>query len=128
MEITRLPYSYAFSLSSLTAKSAGDPISLPVRPSHYLYSQMKHIRGVPAPGGRPGYSLNKLRSLDNLIERLRGLKGKTPYKIPSPGDEDSLDAMIRHYQQELKKSLEARIPKFLGNPARDQGLALNLFV
>ena len=127
MEITRLPQSYLFSLTNLVAKGAGGPVPLPVQPSDYPYSQLKNIRGVPAPRGRPGYSLGKLQSLDKLIERLRGLKGKAAYEVPSQVDEGSLDRMIQYYQRELKQSLRTQVPVFLGNPIRDQGLTLDLF-
>lgn len=129
MEIQKTPQTYTFPLTNIVrARNAQGSISVPVRPSQYLYSQLKHIKGFPASGGHQGYPLNKLRTLDNLIERLQGLKGAETYKISEKEEGSSLDAKIRFYQQELKRSIDSRIPEFLGNPSRDQGIALNILV
>jgi len=129
MEVQNVTSAYTISISSIVkARNAQGAISVPVPPSQYLYAQLKHIKGFPAGSSQPGYSINKLRTLDNLIERLQGLKGKEILQPREETQEASIDGLIRFYQQELKKSLDTRIPDFLGSPARDQGLSLNFLV
>lgn len=52
----------------LQKRNALGGVALPVD-SSVGYVRMRHVRGVPAPDG-PGYSINKLKMVDNLLERL----------------------------------------------------------
>jgi hypothetical protein len=52
----------------LRQRNAVGGVSLPVNPS-LGYIRFKHVRGVPAQGGA-GLSLDKLKMVDNLLERL----------------------------------------------------------
>ena len=129
MDIQKTSPSYTFSITSIVrARHSNGAITVPVRPSQYLYSHLKHIKGFPATGAHQGYPLNKLRTLDNLIERLQSLKGNESFKVTPRDEEGSLDAMIRYYQRELKRSIDSQVPGFLGDPSRDRGLALNMLV
>ena len=48
-------------------------ISFPVKPSQAIYARFKHVQGFPSSKGN-GISLSRLRSIDNLIDRLVNLK------------------------------------------------------
>ncbi|MGC9312688.1 MAG: hypothetical protein ACP5IA_08330 [Sediminispirochaetaceae bacterium] len=78
----------------LRARYNGGRISFPVKPSQAIYARFEHVQGFPSSEGN-GISLYKLRSIDNLIDRLVSLKENTGSK----SQEMKLEAMI--------KSLEA---------------------
>lgn len=109
--------------SLLRGRAAGGTILIPVRPSHYLYSNLKHIKGVPAPNSEGGYSLNKLRAIDNLIGRLKSL-GATPPPASEHGSD--VDQQLTGYQRELQMILQVRQPMYRGSSIRDLGLAVNI--
>ena len=108
-------------------------IALPVESTQYLYSNFKHVRGIPAPGNSSGYSLAKLRALDNLIERLQNLKGQDrvpdfTVKPVSEGGSPSLDAQVDSLRKQLNETLNSRMPSFRGFAGLDAGLSLNLTI
>jgi hypothetical protein len=84
------------------ARFSPGKIALPVRKSQYLYSNLKHITGVPADRQAGGYSLIKLKALDNLIERL-GSFGRKPERPDSAAGESSanITALIEQYAADL---------------------------
>jgi len=47
-------------------------LSLPVDSSSLVYSQLKHVSGVPAQEGTTGINLQKLNLLDTLITSYKG--------------------------------------------------------
>jgi len=86
-------------------------MSLPVPPSLYIYSQFKHVSGVPAPEGTRGVSINKLKILDVLIEQLGKMKKGTSAPKPlSAGEREGggelsgprVDALIAHYESQVR--------------------------
>ena len=95
----QLPLAYAF-----TAGSSGK-VSIPVPPSLLLYSNFKNVTGTPVTG-TASYSLDKLKILDTLIERLRTTRNQ-----PKPGREskglsdERIDALIQQYGNELHTAL-----------------------
>ena len=78
-------------------------ISLPVK-GNQLYANLKHINGIGGISQQPAYSLSQLRSLDNLIDRLKLLKGDK-FKELSGDDKNNIQKMIEVYRQELYNSL-----------------------
>lgn len=50
----------------ISARVSQSTLTLPVNGA--VYTRMRHIEGIPAPGG--GYSLWRLQALDSLLERL----------------------------------------------------------
>ena len=126
MEVVKTSFSHTFPLTSIVrARHASGSVFVPVQPSQFMYSQLKHLKGFPALGSNQGYPLAKLRSLDNLIERLKNLKG---FEIPGIDNKSSVDGLIKFYQQELKRALETQVPEFLGSPSRDQGLVADFYI
>lgn len=100
-------------------------IAVPVRRSHLLYSNLKHISGVPAVGGSSGYSITLLRRLDNLIDSLVDVKSARPYVRDVSGlSEGDLASMVRRYEADLHNTI-TRAPA--GISARAQGVLLDVF-
>jgi hypothetical protein len=73
----------------MRARYSGSRISFPVKPSQAIYARFEHVTGVPSREGG-GVTLSKLRTIDNLIDRLISIKassGNTEQKA-------RLDSMI----------------------------------
>ncbi|MDR1894214.1 MAG: hypothetical protein LBQ61_05925 [Spirochaetales bacterium] len=103
----------------VSARVSQGAIALPVESAHYLYSHLKNIRGYAAPPNSSGYSLSRLRALDNLIERLKEL-GVEP--VPA-GKEDS--GVLARMRQDLNQALSRTVPGYRGAPGLDAGLSFN---
>ncbi|MDR1024510.1 MAG: hypothetical protein LBL56_02195 [Treponema sp.] len=88
-------------------KSAlGGRMSLPVAPSLYIYSQFRHVSGVPAPEGTRGVTINKLKILDVLIEQLGKIKKQGISGTENISDE-RIDALIEQYEQQIRSASAA---------------------
>ena len=72
------------------ARFSSGKISIPVKPSQAIYARFKHVSGTPAYRGG-GVSLNKLRGLDILIDRLISVKESSS----SPERRARIDSMIK---------------------------------
>jgi hypothetical protein len=105
-------------------------MSLPVSQSSYIYSQFKHVSGVPAPEGVQGVSINRLKIIDTLIEQLTQMK-KQPEPLLAVQDqngEEAVNALIEQYQNQVKTLQENRAnsPYALAPPPT--GALFNIFV
>lgn len=90
-----MPLAYAYS-----AGSSGR-ISVPVPPSQLLYSHFKNVSGTADPDA-PSYSLDKLKILDTLIERLRTAKRQPEPEREAQGlSDERIDALIEEYGRQL---------------------------
>ena len=78
--------------------------SFPVKPNYSVYAQFKHINGVPSRDSGSQVSINKLRMLDNLIERLARLKNKNNTSRTAETvtlNTDNIDPVIENLKKEL---------------------------
>ena len=109
----------------IRAQVGSGRLALPVN-SNNVYANFKHITGVGGMKNQPAFSVSKLRSLDNLIDRLKLLKGDS-VKTADLGDasENDLSAMIEQYRQELYTEVHKKNP--YRNNFNTSGLSLNLF-
>lgn len=90
------------SLSSiLRARYGSGPVSLPMR-GGMVYARFKHVQGVPS-RGEGGFTISRLRALDNLIERLSRLKGNQGENSPTSAErvDRRIDELSRQLKQEL---------------------------
>jgi len=105
MNIGSVPY-YTFpSIGQAISMSQSGRMSVPVAPSSFIYSQFKHISGVPAPDGMSGVSINKLKILDTLIDQISKLK-KQPEPLINMNLQESdpqLNNLIEKYQDQIRK-------------------------
>ncbi|MBN1242174.1 MAG: hypothetical protein JXA15_05625 [Spirochaetales bacterium] len=119
----RLPLSYVTG-----ARYASGRISVPVLPSQALYAHFEHVAGVAASAeaGLPGFSIDKLKLLDLLIDRLAAAKSDPSFRNRKGSEKDQarVDALIERYTRELK-SLAARpvVPASLPAPGSLVSLA-----
>ena len=90
---------------AITASSSGR-MALPVSPASYIYSQFKHVGGIPAPEGTKGVAVTKLKILDVLIEQLSQMK-KQPELNTKDLSNDQIDALISKYEQQIKAATAA---------------------
>ncbi len=101
-------------------------VSVPVDPDALLYARFKHISGVPATDGDQGVSIERLRILDSLIDRLVATNGQKAYVRDVRGmSPNEAETLISRYEQELHSALRASRPE----PYRDSaaaGILLNL--
>jgi membrane protein insertase Oxa1/YidC/SpoIIIJ len=76
-----------------------------------IYSHFKHISGTPAPEGTTGVNISKLRILNTLIEQLSKMKKQENMDIgmANEADEKRMDALIEHYQRQMKATQSASI-------------------
>jgi hypothetical protein len=103
MNIESIPYQTFPSIGYAISVSQGGRMSVPVSPSSYIYSQFKHISGVPAPEGVSGVNINKLKIIDTLIEQISRMK-KQPEPLFETKDQDSemqLNALIEQYHNQI---------------------------
>ncbi len=100
----QLPLSYAYS-----AGTSGK-VSVPVSPAQLLYSNFKNVAGTPS-AGASAYSLDKLKILDTLIERLRTVKSQPRIERESKGlSDERIDALIQQYGDQLHSAMVASTP------------------
>ena len=90
---------------ALTASNSGR-MSLPVAPASYIYSQFKHVGGVPAPEGTRGVTVTKLKILDVMIEQLSQMK-KQPELNTKDLSNEQIDALISNYEGQIKAAATA---------------------
>ena len=83
---------------------------MPVSQSSYIYAQFKHVSGTPAPDGVQGVSINRLKIIDALIERLSQLKNQDipPLQVNASDGEDRINALIETVQNQIQVIQETR--------------------
>jgi len=101
-----IPLQYAYS-----AGMSGR-ISIPVPPSQLVYSHFKNVSGT-ATAGASAYSLDKLKILDTMIERLRTTKNQPRLEREAKGMTDErIDALIQHYGDQLHAALAPTVSPY----------------
>ena len=90
---------------AMSASSSGR-MSFPVSPASYIYSQFKHVGGVPAPEGTKGVTVTKLKILDVMIEQLSQMK-KQPELNTKDLSNEQIDALISRYEGQIKAAKAA---------------------
>ena len=105
MNVGTVPYHAFPSIGYAISASQGGRMSLPVSESSLIYSNFKHVSGVPAPEGVQGVDINKLKILDSLIEQLSRMKKQPePYFDESwQENEDHINARIERYQSQIRE-------------------------
>jgi len=110
--------------------SRNGKMSMPVRPSAYIYSQFKHVSGVPAQKGVRGVAINKLKILDSLIEQLGSARKRGAGTERAWGEgmtEQRLDALITQYEGQIKAAKAAQsVMPYIRAPAIAGGAVVDL--
>jgi hypothetical protein len=92
--------SIAFAITA--SRSNSGKMSLPVSHANYIYSHFRHVSGTLAPEGARGVSINRMKMLDVLIDRLAQLK-KQGVTVTGPVSEEQVDALIEQYEQQIRQ-------------------------
>jgi hypothetical protein len=106
MDLGKIPYNLFPSIDYALSASAGGRVSLPVSPSSYIYSQFKHISGIPAPEGVEGVSVSKLKIIDSLIAEIVRLREmpKPSYGPQGESAEERFTAMVEQFQEQVRRA------------------------
>ncbi|MFP4301530.1 MAG: hypothetical protein ACLFPW_09910 [Spirochaetaceae bacterium] len=99
--ITEAPLQNVTLSSILRARYGNGPVSLPTRGG--VYARLKHIQGIPSRGDG-GFTVSRLRALDNLIDRLTRLKGMAPETSKSASAQQ-VDRQIEDLSKQLRQEL-----------------------
>lgn len=109
----------------ISARFSSGRVSMPVRPSQYMYARFKHVNGVPSPAESGGLSIAKLKSIDVLIDRLKQIKGEGSQLTmirDDLSDSGALDALINELSAELHSAALTSSP--LSGAGKTLGSAL----
>lgn len=81
-------------------------MSVPVSSSNYIYSHFKHVSGIRAPEGVRGVAINRIKTLDVLIEQVK--QGKKQKELASlPVSDKQIEALIKHYEDQIKRTISS---------------------
>jgi len=118
-----IPLTLAYS-----AGGSGGRVNLPVSPHEILYANFPHVSGVAASPGEPVASIDRLKILDTLIERLSGMKSQplAAAEKPSSLSSERIDALIEEYGAELRSRALAPVQPYASVPSVASGMLFNL--
>jgi len=130
MSIGKLPFIDFPTVGSALNASHGGRISLPVAPAMYIYSQFRHVSGVPAPEGVQGVSISKLHILDALLNELAQMKQspKPSFDVQGSTPEKRFNALLEHFQAQVRQSHTANTANPYHSAAPQAGAAVNLSI
>jgi len=130
MNIGRLPYIDFPSVGSALSASQGQRVSLPVSPAMYIYSQFKHVSGVPAPEGVQGINITKLQILDSMLNELTQLKQspKPSFELQGDTPEKRMNSLLEHFQAQVQQAHKANAETPYRIAAPQVGAALSLAI
>ena len=111
MAVQPITNANVFQFSRIASYREGSSrVALPVDRNMVLYSRYKHVRGVPSIGGGGTLPLDRLRVLDNLIDRLMSLKSGGLYaKNVDRMTTREIDELIKQYEAELHQTAKRQI-------------------
>ena len=92
----------------MRARYSSGRIAFPVKPSQAIYARFKYVTGIPSNEGG-GVSLSKLRTIDNLIDRLVSIKASTG----NTEQKARIDSMIAHLEASKSTSENQDVAEFL---------------
>lgn len=95
----------AFSYGSSFASYGVGKLYVPVNRSALLYSNFDHVSGVVAQSGQQGVSINKIRILNALIERLSAIKNEPKNLVTDISDEQA-QVLIENYQKQIQSTVK----------------------
>jgi hypothetical protein len=130
MNVGKLPFIDFPSIGSALNASQGLKVSLPVSPSMYIYSQFRHVSGVPAPEGVQGVSIAKLHILDTVLNELSRLHESPRPSFDIQGDtpEKHLNSLVEHFQSQVHQAYTANATFPYHAAAPQLGAALSLSI
>ncbi len=112
----------------LRAQFSPGRIALPVQ-NQAIYARFKHVQGVPANADGQGFSMARLRMLDNLIDRLTRLQGSEGESVQPTSGAD-VEGLINEFAARLHQAVETAgaggYPLGYGSGANETGTLLDM--
>lgn len=97
--------------SVIRARGAVTKLPVPVRQGEYIYAKFKHIFGFRSFDRSEGYSVNKLRALDNLIDRMKVLGKETPDTVDMQSTSvQEIDDLIGSFHGQIHNAIQNITP------------------
>jgi len=124
LQATTQPITYAYA----ARYGSGGRVSLPVAASQVYYANFKHVMGSPAPEGQAALSIDRLKVLDTLIDRLQAVKEEPLAAREASPDLSTrrVDALIQQYGAELHALASAPAVPYAPRPSVESGMLFNL--
>lgn len=116
-----------FPLVNLVKAQRSGKVMIPVSRQDALYARFKHIAGFPEPMKGSGYSLNRMRVLDVLIDRLNRISQNQIQEKPETLSNERIDVLIDEYSHKLQAELKKPLHNALVGGA-SQGAVVNMLV
>ncbi|MCL2881001.1 MAG: hypothetical protein FWF29_12230 [Treponema sp.] len=106
MNVGKIPFFDFPSIGSALTASQGQRISLPVSPASYIYSQFRHVSGVPAADGVQGVSIAKLSILDAVLNEISRINETPSPSLTVQGNtaDKHLGNLIEHFQAQVSQA------------------------
>ncbi|MFP3959579.1 MAG: hypothetical protein ACLFM6_06480 [Spirochaetaceae bacterium] len=71
------------------------------------YARFEHVQGIPSTVDGGGFSIQKLKVLDSLIERLSRMKQNARFTSEDDGaSAEQIDALIQQYSRQLHHAVD----------------------
>ena len=130
MNVGKLPFVDFPSVGSALNASQGLRVSIPVSPSSYIYSQFRHVSGVPAQDGVHGVSIAKLHILDTILSEISRLREAPRPSFDIEGDtaEKRMNALVAHFQGQIQEAYasQAENPYHIAAPQAGATLSVSI--
>jgi hypothetical protein len=128
MNIGQIPFIDFPSIGSALNAFHGGRVSLPVAPGMYIYSQFRHVSGVPAPEGIQGLSINKLHILDSILGELARMREmpKPSFDVHAASPENQFNSLLEFYQGQVQETYKANSDNPYYFTAPQTGASLNI--
>ena len=106
-----------FSSAAVLAQSTGR-VGVPVIASQAIYANFEHVYGY---ANENGVSIDRIKILDSLIDRLSSIKSDAAFSSRKKADArglspERLDAMIEQYSKELRTVQTAPLASYRPSP------------
>jgi hypothetical protein len=110
------------------SRAATGRLNLPVSASEVIYANFEHVSGVAAPAGSGTMSIDSLKILDILIDRLESIKNQPLQSAEAPKDlsRGRVDALIEQYSAELHAAATAPARPYAPPPPAPTGMLFSL--
>lgn len=110
----------AYSVSSYSSGRVNGKLYVPVNKNSLLYSHFDHVSGVVAKAGQQGVSIDKIKILNTLIDRLAAIKNE-PKELVTKISNDQADVLIKNYQKQIKQ-VASQAPYLLPGAKPESGM------
>ena len=88
-------------------------ITVPVSSASMGYARFKHIKGVPSfPGNSSGFSVNRLKQLDTMIDFISRMKNEEVSVDLGGGDASALERLTDRYSKLVRDEVVSPLSEY----------------